>query len=99
MEKAIYDDRVRVNGVRPEKKSQTIYEGDEIDLVRGYNELNPDQFIDVSRIEVVKLKDPDDDDSSDSDDEKDFRIPASLRRSKQLTIRNYSPPWRGSSQT
>lgn len=91
-----------MNGQRPSKKSQVVYEGDEVDIVRGYNKLNPDQFIDVSRVEIEQLKDPEDaegsDSDSDSDDDSDgTKIPAILRRSKLLTIKNYTMPWKGNS--
>jgi len=104
VEKAFYDDRVRVNGERPKKKSLEVYEGDEVDVVRNYNSLNPDSFIDVSRLEIMEIGDDnsrkgaqDDDDASDDDDEAKSKIKAVLRRSKLLTIRNYKQPWKGSS--
>ncbi len=90
-----------MNGKRPSKKSQVVYEGDEIDIVRGYNKLNPDKFIDVSRVEIEELKDPEDNEGSgadsDSDDDDGTTVPAKLRRSKLLTIKNYKMPWKGNS--
>ncbi|ODM93139.1 hypothetical protein Ocin01_13541 [Orchesella cincta] len=102
IEKAFYDDRIRINGERPKKKSQEVFEGDEVDVVRGVNSLNPENFIDVSRVEIVDIKlDAGGDDDADSDDEdkSKAKIPAVLRRSKLLTVRNYSPPWKGSSSS
>ncbi|CAL8136554.1 unnamed protein product [Orchesella dallaii] len=107
IEKVFYDDRVRVNGERPKKKSQELFEGDEVDVVRGYNSLNPENFIDVSRIEIIKIGDhadkgdeDSDDNASDDDDQKGkSKINVVLRRSKILTIRNYKPAWKGSSSS
>lgn len=98
VEKALYDDRVRVNGERPKKKSITLDEGDEVDVVRGFNKLNPEKFLDVNRVEVIEITVEDKADTDeDSDDESSTKIPAVLRRSKMLTIKNYTPPWKGPS--
>lgn len=101
VEKTFYDDRVRVNGARPKKKSQLIYEGDEVDIIRSKNELNP-EFLDVSRIEVVQLGEEEEidneslsGDEEESDTEGSARIPATLKRYKRLTIENYDEPWKG----
>ncbi|CAG7726182.1 unnamed protein product, partial [Allacma fusca] len=92
IEKAIYGDRVRVNGDRPKKKSQVVSEGDEVDLVRRYNATNP-SFLDVSRLEIlemgqyIRFREDDDDD--------DAKIPAKVKRYKNLTIENYRVPVKG----
>ena len=94
-----FADRIRINGARPKKKSQTIREGDEIDIIHKPNELNPD-FIDVSRIEIVQLGEELEEDDEDmievkGDDDEDYRIPAVLKRYKRLTVENYKQKWKG----
>jgi hypothetical protein len=98
IEKAFYEDRIRVNGERPKKKSQMVAEGDEVDIVRGINKLNP-LFIDVSRVDLIEVGDSggagdDEDDESGTEDEGD-KIPAVIKRYKLLTIQNYAVPWKG----
>ena len=101
IEKAFYEDRIRLNGGRPKKKSQLLTEGDEVDIVRGPNRNNP-AFLDVSRVEIVKLGDEEDnvededDDGDDSDSDGGNKFPAILKRYKSLTIENYEEPWKGS---
>jgi len=100
IEKAFYEDRIRINGDRPRKKSQLLAEGDEVDIVRGLNKMNK-EFLDVSRVEVVTLNEEgvghsDDEYTSDEEETSESKIPAVLKRYKSLTIENYSDPWKGS---
>jgi len=55
--------------------------GDEIDIIKGYNDLNP-VFLDVSRVIIISAK--------NSDTEK---IMVVLKRFKQLVIDNYPDPF------
>lgn len=59
--------------------------GDEIDLIKGPNAMNPD-FLDVSRVIVIA-----------ADYQADLeRVAAILKRYKSLTIENYKhAPYRG----
>lgn len=104
IEKCFYEDRIRVNGARAKKKSQVADEGDEVDIVRGANKMNP-LFIDVNRVEILEIGDSggekEDDFESDSEDEEEEskkRIPVILKRYKNLTIENYDIPWKGNVQ-
>ncbi len=103
VEKVFYEDRIRINGQRAKKKSQIANEGDEIDVVRGANKINP-LYLDVNRVEIIEVGDSqnDDDESdyeSDSDDEKaGSKVPVVLKRYKNLTIENYPIPWKGNLQ-
>jgi len=96
IEKAYFEDRIRVNGERAKKKSMMLYEGDEVDIVRGVNKLNQ-LFIDVSRVEIVRIGDsPSGNVNNDSDDEDSSeKISAVLKRYKHFTIQNYPSPWKG----
>jgi len=51
--------------------------GDEIDLIKGYNELNP-VFLDISRVMIISAE--------NTDTEK---IAVILKRFKQLVVENY----------
>lgn len=62
--------------------------GDEIDLIKGSNAMNPD-FLDISRVIVIA-----------ADYQADLeRVAAILKRYKSLTIDNYpNAPYRGGHQ-
>ena len=92
LDKIFFSDRIRVNGVRPKKKSQIVNEKDEIDIILRYNVKNP-EFLDVNRVEILKLEGYSREEGEDSDDE--AKMPAVLKRSKNLTIENYPTPFRG----
>ena len=62
-----------------------MHEGDEIDLVRGYNDINP-EFLDVSRVQIVSIENGDED-----------RIPVILKSYKLLTIENYPEAYKRTS--
>jgi len=81
VETAFYESKIRVNGERILKKSKQMNIGDEIDIIKGYNDLNP-VFLDVSRVIIISAK--------NSDTEK---IMVVLKRFKQLVIDNYPDPF------
>jgi hypothetical protein len=67
--------------------------------------MNP-LFIDVNRVEILEIGNPTSASSSDKDDEEDYdsgdenegtsdKTPIVLKRYKNLTIENYSTPWKG----
>ena len=56
--------------------------GDEVDVIRGYNSVNP-KFLDVSRVIVVAVE--------EGEAEK---IPVILKRYKLMTIENYAVPFK-----
>jgi len=55
--------------------------GDEVDIIKGYNALNP-VFLDVSRVIIISAE--------NSDTEK---ITVTLKRFKQLVVENYPDPF------
>jgi len=77
VETAFYESKIRVNGNRVLKKSKQMNIGDEIDLIKGYNELNP-VFLDISRVMIISAE--------NTDTEK---IAVILKRFKQLVVENY----------
>ena len=89
MEKAFYADRIRINGERLKKKSQSVNEGDEVDFIIRYNKKTP-EYLDVSRVEILKLGPYP---SIEDDDEP--VVPAKIKRSRNLIIENYTVPFRG----
>lgn len=56
VEEAFYNGDILVNGERPDKKSDNISLGDEIDLIKN---INPDDhtMVDVKRVQIVGLPD------------------------------------------
>lgn len=56
VEEAFYKGDLYINGRRPSKKSENLYEGDEIDLVKGVNEEDS-MLVDIKRCLIVKLPD------------------------------------------
>ncbi|XP_054164045.1 mitochondrial transcription rescue factor 1-like [Oppia nitens] len=78
-EEAFYKNLIRVNSERVAKKSYELTEGDELDLIRGFNSENQD-LLDVSRIRIQKIEDK----LSHKD-----RINVKLRRFRILSIENY----------
>lgn len=73
---AFYESRVRVNGEKIFKKSHRVNVGDEIDVIKGVNNVNPD-ILNVARVEIISVK-PDEDE-----------ICVKMRRFKALQIENY----------
>ncbi|OTF75805.1 hypothetical protein BLA29_007757 [Euroglyphus maynei] len=87
IEEGFYNDLIRVNGERVGKKSYEVREGDEIDMIRGFN-LEQRDRLDVNRINILKF-----DDKAASGGR--FRI--SFRKTNKLTIDNYErDPYDGS---
>lgn len=73
IEKLFYENKIRVNGQKINKKSEQVGEGDEIDVIKGPSPNNPD-FLVVSRVDILSMK-PD----SDS-------ISVKLRRCRSLLV-------------
>lgn len=71
-----YENKVRVNGEKVNKKSISCHNGDEIDVIKGVNVMNPD-FLTVARIEILSAEVEGD------------KIELKIRRNKSLTIDNY----------
>ncbi|XP_076265164.1 mitochondrial transcription rescue factor 1 [Rhynchophorus ferrugineus] len=76
IEKMFYDSKIRINGKKLLKKSTSIHEGDEIDIVKGPDVRNPN-FITVARVEILTLK------------AKEESIAVKIRRCKSLSIEAY----------
>jgi len=81
VEAAFYESKIRVNGEKILKKSKQMNIGDEIDIIKGYNGLNP-AFLDISRVIIISVE--------NTDTEK---ITVVLKRFKQLVIDNYPDPF------
>ncbi|XP_022910738.2 mitochondrial transcription rescue factor 1 [Onthophagus taurus] len=77
-----YESKIRVNGEKVLKKSKSIQEGDEIDVIKGVDMKNPN-FLVIARVEVVQAQPQED------------NIKVKLRRNKSLIVENYKEPWKG----
>jgi len=84
-----YENRIRLNGERMSKKSKLVDEGDEVDVIREINQKNPN-FLNVSRVEILKFLEDEDDDDSDKK-----YIVMKVKRTKSLVIENYEDKWKG----
>lgn len=83
VESLFYESRIRVNGAKITKKSQKVYVGDEVDVIRGFSEMNG-EFLVVSRVVVLSCKENEESDG----------LVVKLRRFKNMTVENYSEdPW------
>lgn len=76
MELLFYDSKIRVNGEKITKKSLKLDIGDEIDVIKGPDHMNPNNLV-VGRVEIIDAK------------PKEESISVILRRNKSLTIENY----------
>ncbi|XP_057653502.1 uncharacterized protein LOC130892246 [Diorhabda carinulata] len=76
LEVMFYESKIRVNGEKIPKKSIGVGEGDEIDVIKGENNNNPD-LLTVARIEILSAKGEEE------------SISVKIRRCKSLTIENY----------
>jgi hypothetical protein len=76
IETLFYESKIRVNGQKLMKKSDSVNEGDEIDIIKGVSVSNPN-FLTVARVEILGITD------------KHEVITLKIRRSKSLTIENY----------
>ncbi|KAK4010742.1 hypothetical protein OUZ56_019875 [Daphnia magna] len=82
---AFYESKIRVNGEKLFKKSKRMETGDEIDLIKGPNVINP-AFLDVGRVVILKA-----DYASDLE-----KVTVVLKRYRLLTIENYPNPYKTS---
>lgn len=73
IETAFYDGRIRLNGKKLVKKSQSCNVGDEIDYVKNEPATNSDHQL-VSRVEIMSAT------------PKDDSISVTMRRFKSLTV-------------
>lgn len=55
IETAFYENRIRINGKKIQKKSLTCSIGDEIDLIKGESPTNPNHLL-IARIEIISTK-------------------------------------------
>lgn len=76
VETIFYESKIRVNGRKLLKKSISLKVGDEIDVVKGKSDMNPDDIV-VARIEIVAAV------------PKNESIYVTLKRFKSLQIQNY----------
>lgn len=74
---AFYKGNILVNGKKPRKKSINLYDGDEIDIVKGSKPENPD-FLNVSRV-VINIVNYNEDSG---------KVSVKLRKYNQLLIEN-----------
>ncbi|KAL1465664.1 hypothetical protein WDU94_005216 [Cyamophila willieti] len=80
IEKLFYESKIRINGYKVLKKSHNVALGDEIDIVKGFSQSNP-QFLVVQRVKILAASDP------TSDNEGNLVL--KVRRYKSLLIDNY----------
>lgn len=78
VEALFYESKIRVNGQKLMKKSSPVQVEDEIDVIKGTSQMNPDHLV-VQRVEVLATTPKDDGDG----------IWVTLRRHKSLIIENY----------
>lgn len=76
IETAFYENRIRINGKKIQKKSLTCKVGDEIDLIKGESPTNSNHLL-IARIEIVSTK------------PKLDGISVTMRRFKSLTVEKY----------
>ena len=69
---------VRLNGERAAKKSLDLKEGDQLDLIRGFNINNREQ-LDIDRVDILKV----------DDKANHGRYNFSYRKINNLTVPNY----------
>uniref|UniRef100_A0A0K8T6C7 Uncharacterized protein C6orf203 n=1 Tax=Lygus hesperus TaxID=30085 RepID=A0A0K8T6C7_LYGHE len=77
IETLFYESKIRVNGSKIQKKSQKVYVGDELDVMRGPSPINENMML-VSRVTILSAKEHDDED----------KLVVKMRRYKALTIDN-----------
>jgi len=88
VEVLFYQSRLRLNGSKVLKKSADLNVGDEVDLIKGTNSLNP-AFLDISRVVLRGVKHAPGQE----------KINVKLRRFKTITVDNYEEPWSAPSGT
>ncbi|XP_055903989.1 mitochondrial transcription rescue factor 1 [Eupeodes corollae] len=77
IEVIFYESKIRVNGEKIPKKSVQLNVGDEIDVIKGFSNVNPSHLI-ISRVIIASAK------------EKEEAINVHLRRYKTMLIENYT---------
>lgn len=82
-----YESKIRVNGQKIDKKSARVDAGDEIDVIKGQSQMNPDHLV-IQRVEILGVKPKDDGEG----------LIVSLRRHKSLTVENYEDPYKAGSE-
>ncbi|XP_065155413.1 mitochondrial transcription rescue factor 1 [Atheta coriaria] len=78
-----YESKIRLNGEKVLKKSESVGIGDEIDVIKGPSPTNP-KLLSVARVDVLNIT------------PKDDYISMKLRRCKSLLIENYNDGWKPS---
>lgn len=88
VETLFYESKIRVNGEKLMKKSSPVAVGDEIDVIKGVSQMNPEHLV-VQRVEVLSAVPKEDSDG----------LSVQLRRQKSLIIENYeTSPYKEESQ-
>lgn len=78
IETAFYENRIRLNGKKLNKKSVSCSVGDEIDLIKSSESpVNPDHMV-IARIEIIQIT------------PKEESIQITMRRFKNLTVEKYT---------
>lgn len=87
VETSFYESKIRVNGKKIFKKSQQLFIGDEVDVIKGPSSLNPEHLV-VARVEILSAV------------PKNETILIALRRTKSLVIENYESEnvWKNTEQ-
>lgn len=80
IEQIFYESKIRVNGEKVLKKSVSLREGDEVDVIKGEHTQNPG-FLVVARVEILSM----------TPNEEDITL--KIRRSKSLLVENYKDKW------
>ncbi|XP_060527466.1 mitochondrial transcription rescue factor 1 [Cylas formicarius] len=76
IETMFYESKIRLNGEKVLKKSVTVQEGDELDIIKGPDPKN-DQFLIVSRVEILGIS------------PREEGLTIKVKRCKSLTVENY----------
>jgi len=77
IETMFYENKIRINGEKLKKKSQSIQEGDEIDILKGPDIKNP-SFMNVARVEILALQ------------AQEESVSVKIKRCKSLTVDDYT---------
>lgn len=80
-ETALYENRIYINGEKLQKKSQSVNDGDELDIVKGVNAKNP-ALLNIARIYVLEI-----------DHRPNEGLYAKFEVFKHLLTENYSDPF------
>ncbi|CAG0884499.1 unnamed protein product [Cyprideis torosa] len=89
IEQAFYENRIRVNELKVDKKGLTLRINDEIDLIKSVS-LQNENFLNIARVILHDVE-------PDEDERGDVSYILKITRFKQLLIENYSKhPYKGS---